>query len=400
MKINSFSKAGVIMMGMSLLFSCSRDGGIQQKSGDDDKANPVKPPVILYTPEEANISAGYQHTLILSEGGLLSGWGKNENGELGATKGTVGFMKINNDMWSSISAGYNFSIGVKKDGTLWAAGYNSAGQLGTGNTNDSPDFVQVGKDSDWLKVSAGYRHTLAIKKDGTIWAWGLNESFQLGDGSDAPSFIPKKVGNENDWRDIAAGNKQSFAIKKDGSLWAWGYNYAGQLGLGHTNNISVPTKVSSDKWKTIVAGILTTGGIREDGSLWMWGRNYHGELGVGTGNLTTNTYSYIPVQVEGVWKKLSIGKGHVLAIKNDNTLWAWGNNSWGEIGFGNTGYKVYYNKPIKIGNGSDWKDISAGETFSIAQKQDLTYWGWGKNREKQVSLSIDKDEITEPMKIK
>lgn len=362
------------------------------------------PPSIQVIPTEINMSSGFKHTLVLNENGELSGWGYNEYGELNnKQKGVLSFNKIDQSMWKSVSAGYNFSVGVKKDGTLWATGYNTAGQLGTGNIEDQDVFVQIGKDNDWVKVSAGYRHTLAMKKDGTIWAWGLNLSNQLGDGSDVPSNVPKKIGDSNDWKDISTGHNQCFAIKKDGSLWAWGYNYYGQLGLGHKNNISVPTKVDNSKWKVVVTGISLAGGIKEDGSLWMWGRNYQGQLGTGTGNFKEGNDSSIPVKVDSdiPWKKLSIGNRHVLALKSDNTLWSWGGNMRGELGTEDkTGYSVYRNKPAKVNEDKDWKDISAGEFFSVAQKENRSYWGWGINRENQLSTTITEIEIIKPTLLK
>ena len=36
------------------------------------------------------------------------------------------------------------------------------------------------------------------------------------------------------------------------------------------------------------------------------------------------------------WQKVSVSSTHTLAIKTDGTLWAWGDNSYGQLGDGTT----------------------------------------------------------------
>jgi len=122
----------------------------------------------------------------------------------------------------------------------------------------------------------------------------------------------------------------------------------------------------------------------------MWGRNYHGELGIGTGNLTSNNNVNIPTKVQSdkPWIKLTLGNGHALGIKSDNTLWAWGKNMKGELGIGGEiGYRIYKNIPVQVNDEKDWINVSAGEIFSIAQKRDNSFWGWGSNNQGQLSTS-------------
>ena len=79
-------------------------------------------------------------------------------------------------------------------------------------------------------------------------------------------------------------------------------------------------------------------------SLWSWGYNAFGQLAQG------NTFNYYsPVQIGGGLVQnvslLDSGAYHALVLKNDGTLWSWGNNSWGELGqseFGFTPNKLIY----------------------------------------------------------
>ncbi|MBB1073118.1 DUF4214 domain-containing protein [Rhodoferax sp. 4810] len=68
------------------------------------------------------------------------------------------------------------------------------------------------------------------------------------------------------------------------------------------------------------------------------------------------------------------GTFHSLATKSDGTLWAWGDNSQGELGDGSTTDRL---TPIQVF--SDVIAIAAGEAHSLALRSDGTLWAWGYN---------------------
>jgi alpha-tubulin suppressor-like RCC1 family protein len=82
---------------------------------------------------------------------------------------------------------------------------------------------------------------------------------------------------------IAGGDGFSLALKSNGSLWAWGLNDAGQLGLGDvTASVDSPTRVGvAHDWATIACGQDFSLALQKDGSLWAWGDNGFGQLGLG-----------------------------------------------------------------------------------------------------------------------
>ena len=65
------------------------------------------------------------------------------------------------------------------------------------------------------------------------------------------------------------------------------------------------------------------------------------------------------------WKTMDGGHMFSIAIKDDGTLWGWGSNSNGELGAGNTPYKLM---PTKIGTESNWSSVSAGYYHTVAIK--------------------------------
>ena len=86
---------------------------------------------------------------------------------------------------------------------------------------------------------------------------------------------------------INIDGNSSFAVKKDGSLWAWGSNSYGNLGVGDTNDRHSPAKVMDDV-STISNYSYNSDGsffaVKKDGFLWAWGNNSFGQLGVGDTN--------------------------------------------------------------------------------------------------------------------
>ena len=82
----------------------------------------------------------------------------------------------------------------------------------------------------------------------------------------------------------------------------------------------------------IAAGDHHTVAIQKDGSLWAWGDNSRGQLGLGN-----HSDRDIPTRVGTArnWVAVAAGRNHSLGLKADGSLWAWGDNSVGELGLGN-----------------------------------------------------------------
>ena len=92
-----------------------------------------------------------------------------------------------------------------------------------------------------------------------------------------------------------------------------------------------------------------------------------------------------------VWTTISAGGYHTLALKSDGTLWAWGNNSSGQLGLGDTTNR---NTPTQVGSDTHWQSITAGDNHTLAIKQDGTLSAWGWNVLGQLGLGDTTDRNT------
>jgi len=327
------------------------------------------------------VAAGGHHSIALRDDGTLCTWGLNIYGQIG--DGTSGEntnknipVKINAiDNIVRISGGGYVTMAIKDDGTLWMWGRNNNGQLGNNTTDDLSTPAKVNGISNVKAVAGGGNHTVALKNDGTVWTWGTNRYGQLGNGTNKESLTPINVPNLTNVKAIAANGNYSIALKNDGTLWTWGYNSYGQLGDGTTENRNTPVQVSGlDHVTAIAAGGLHAMAVRNDGTLWAWGDNSKGQVGDGT----NETKIKKPVQITGIDNIAAIAGGgsHSLVLKGDGTIYAWGDNSKGQLG---NSTNENQNIPVYINDITDVAYISAGSTFSLVLKNDGTVWTWGEN---------------------
>jgi alpha-tubulin suppressor-like RCC1 family protein len=272
-------------------------------------------------------------------------------------------------------------------------GLGTNGQLGDGGKTDSDVPVEVGAVPGTTAMTAGGAHSLLLASRGAVWAWGWNRFGQLGDGTfSGPqqctqfpcSTVPVKVEHLQAILSIAAGDEHSLAIATDGSVWAWGANANGELGTGRATTTGcmcsdVPVRSAVPSGIVAIAG----GGrhslaLRNDGTVWAWGENSFGQLGDGT--LTERD---TPVEVPGLSSVTAISAGfeHSLALTNDGVVYAWGRNTFGQLGDGTTQQSEV---PIAVTNLSNLIAVRGGGQFSLALRADGTVWTWGENNEGQL----------------
>jgi len=342
--------------------------------------------------QAVQISGGSNQSLALDAASNVWSWGSNYgNGQLGRPLSNgnnlipgkvvkTGGGDLSNIV--SISSGNLHGMTIDATGQVWVWGDGQQGQLGNGTatfSRNSADQVPGMSDVVAIVSSNGY-HCLAVKSDGSVWGWGYNSYGQVGngdyspDGSDIHTSSPSRVQGVSDAVAVAAGWGYSLALDKSGQVWAWGSNSSGQLGLGYTESSPHLLAAKIPGLNNIVAissGSSHSLALDKTGQVWAWGANSNGQLGQGN-----TSYSASPVKVLGSGgtgflnniKSISTGSGFSAALDNDGNIWTWGQNSYGQLGNGTEGAGTDTNTPHKVNSLSRITGVSDGNMHALALK--------------------------------
>jgi alpha-tubulin suppressor-like RCC1 family protein len=330
-------------------------------------------------------------------------WGTGAYGRLGnatiTNSSTPSTTFAGGTNWKQVVAGGVHSVAIKTDGTLWSWGYSTNGRNGNGviTGNRSTPVTTFAGGTNWRQVGAGGAHVAAIKTDGTLWVWGSSSFTQLGNNAigDRSTPITTFAGGTN-WKQVSCAAAHTAAIKTDGTLWTWGRGSSGQLGNATINDRPTPvtTFAGGTNWKQVCCGESQIAAIKTDGTLWTWGSGNQGALG----NANTTTASTPVTTFAGGtnWKQVSalgsVASNYMSAIKTDGTLWIWGGGANGRLGNANT---TNVSTPITtFAGGTNWKQVSCGESHTSAIKTDGTLWVWGSGSNGRLGNASTTDRST------
>ncbi len=332
-------------------------------------------------PQFDKISLAREHGAGLKSDGTVWTWGINIIGQLGDGTYVNKYTPIQvNGILSGktivdISAESNTTLAVDSTGQMYAWGSGSSNRLGNGSTSNSNIPVAVTMTNitgTIIKVAMGDLHAMALSNNGSVYVWGFDRYGCLGTtavANDGQQPIPIPIDNSGFGTaiDIEAGVAGSFVVATDGTLWTTGYitgdevyqmhdlPYKVKLMDGNTGTDDYATASDLAVVKQITFGYYNAAVLTEAGNVYTFGPNDNGSAGNGVDGMAQRA----PYLVLSDVKLISSGMDFSIAVKNDDSIWAWGKNNLGQLGNGEVANSL---TPVQLTLNRAPSDISMSQS--------------------------------------
>jgi alpha-tubulin suppressor-like RCC1 family protein len=433
------------------------------------------------------ISCGIQHSMVLTECGHVYSWGDNQFGQLGIEESEETYnmfrtrrlkeirpklIKVKSEsnpnvFITKISCGSTHSLLLSRDRDIYAFGHNNCGQIGNNCFTNQLIPHKLYSSVKFIDITSHFRYqiSIAISVENTFYVWGkcgkeviktpntthftsinsiflnyfqitykpiqiianyrrkCDSSYEFEEINEtlleklfrrrsrrnpvikdlklifSPNIISKfknyvnfKVDFENtntsfkfpdfdnEWPHSVIGSN-ALIINENDEIFAIGTNTTGIIGFGHNYPINDAIIVKQLCNKKIIGfdyGIEHMIAITEDNKIYIWGNNYFGQLGNGT-----NDNCFEPQMPEKLMNErivdICCGDFHSLVLSECGRVYAWGDNRYGQIG--NECDNKCQSIPIKIETLVKVKiiSISCGQYHSMALSDKGCVYSWGNN---------------------
>ena len=148
--------------------------------------------------------------------------------------------------------------------------------------------------------------------------------------------------------------------------------------------------ITKDYLLSVYPGIAQE--IGKTPELWVWGSQTYGRLGDSIVAFQSRNSPITTFAGGTNWKQVSAGDSFTAAIKTDGTLWTWGGNSNAQLGINASGDR---STPVTtFAGGNDWKQVGSGSDHVAAIKTDGTLWTWGSNSWNQLGINATGNRST------
>ncbi len=409
------------------------------------RQNPNPEIVEIVNDKIVQMSEGANHLLLLGESGKVYSYGKNVYGQLGdgslVEKAENISTAVKTGMWTllgnivDISAGENYSMALSSDGTIYTWGINGNLQLGHEGIQENAFAIIQPNINDVLAVRAGIGHSSVITNQGNVYNFGNGINGELGNGSNDNYAIPQLVGKniiETNTNSIILEVGETFDIngtinyfnlyeekiasiqyesKDNGRVLA--NSETGEIiGLKEGRTTVLAKEIGTEKIGVIQVRILesetrpegtliniepkvVTGGkhtlsLKADGTVWAYGQNTYGQLGIGTQDSTDN-----PIYVNfGTGVKIvdiACGEEHSMALDSAGNVYVWGRNNYYQLG---NSTDIFVTSPKIINSITNAIKIASGNNNCFVITQDKNSYSWGLNANGECGIGSYTNKIT------
>ena len=266
-------------------------------------------------------------------------------------------------------------------------------------------------------LTAANSHTGALV-DGKLYAWGRNNFGQVGRGDvtsiradgDAHPSSPQLISQApSDIVSISFNQNHSSLLTKDGSVYTWGSDDDGELGRGDTGRSDCGRRTENcrldiGKVNSLADVVAISSGyghrlvLNKAGEVWAFGDNSQGQLGVDGVD-----HSSTPVQVD-FSSQANVGKiiqvvassKSSYALDDKGQVWAWGSNKYSDFGLecqsnqpSSAGCLGQSYKPVQVvlPDAVKMVELAVGRDHVLALTDKAEVYSWGLNATSQVGYN-------------
>eukprot|EP00505_MAST-04D_sp_SCG-Rhode-Island_P004167 Stramenopile-MAST_4_protein_4167 len=329
------------------------------------------------------LCAGAEHSAMVTDSGEVYTWGYGVLGVLGHSDARTQHVPCRVKTFSSgtgssreqsgprvlgLSCGEQHTLALTNEGVVMAWGWNSNGRLGFGGPAKDPSSkanvlvrtpTRIRPTVRITQISAGGSHSLLLTSFGTVFAFGKNSNGQCGDGTVKDRLGPtvvrfEKVADQPDVTIIQAiaGHSHSLFLTSEGTLYACGCASGGRLGLPDTGkdrlspglvNGQFGKGASSPKSLSTYATFVTAGSshnmlVDNLDRVWSWGWGAQGCLGLDQARMSVDHKMDTPTVIESLLgipiASASAGTSHSIVVSKDGAVFTFGFGRMGRLGHG------------------------------------------------------------------
>eukprot|EP00923_Selenidium_pygospionis_P011325 GHVN01019598.1.p1 GENE.GHVN01019598.1~~GHVN01019598.1.p1 ORF type:complete len:1678 (-),score=279.07 GHVN01019598.1:366-5399(-) len=343
----------------------------------------------------AHCSAGTKHSLACTDTGEAYAWGNGANGRLGLghargslTPTLVEHLLDRNTVF--VSAGESHSAFVDTQGLMFTCGAGTYGRLGHSATDDGdvmlPRLVEGLGGVSVAQVACGTFHNLALTTDGRLYSWGAGLGCGILSEMDQ-SIVPIPVHVQsvgNEVCQIAVGPYHSIAISFKGDVSCWGVT--GQCRLGHGND------ERNEPYPRVIAELRNKGFVRDL-------RQQLGAAPPPGSRPATAPTGDVPVSVVEQWRVVQVacGDDHTAVVTAVGQCYVWGSNAYGQLGLGEQQDEDSY-EPTKLDrfNSVPIRKVACGSHHTVCLSQMGDVFVCGSNHAGQLGLGVVGSEVFNP----
>jgi alpha-tubulin suppressor-like RCC1 family protein len=318
------------------------------------------------------LSAGWTHACLLTDGGDVWCWGQNPR--LTPTPTNLPPTRVELPPATRLASGDRTTCALVQ-GDVWCFGtnatvFNAAAQPDGGTWGAR--MVDAGVRFDDL--IGGGATLCGLNRDGGLLCWGSNASGALGRGfASAQSLQPRAPDGGSAWAFASSGQQHTCALDPARRAWCWGYSFP----FVSTSAFPVDGGLA---FSTLSAGFQHTCGVEAASSVaWCWGSNVSSQLGVSS-SVASGVLAPVAVDGGARFMAVSAGNGFTCGLDDAGVASCWGANGVNQLGRTGAASPV----PTPIASSLRFSTLASGDSFTCGLGVDGRVWCWGFNTNLQL----------------